>query len=539
MGGKTTKFWLGAPFGRIGAALGFRWIMPIGTIPLPFHPLLAWLLPFGIIALVLYGASAAVAGLSNGVSWWSLLVAAAALAVPLAIPIVQWLAMAFRVPLLQALLIGGAMILLGVDAATGAVPPWAGAIPAAWLGLFILQRIGGPIYLRRLQASNAAFGRIDPGKRLVIVEGDYTGASYGSHLAFEYAVARVASEPDRSRRSNALKPQTIHRLSDEDWPAVAARTEQVQPRGWVVSGNRIKVPGIADPGSEPPLRVRMRRHRAPFWLIGGRREMLEIRDGARVHRLVGGSAELTGGWPLFTFFYYLNIFTGSGRAEGRLVAGFVPNRTIELGTTRFWDMIPRAFSPLAEAAAPPYADPAPLHAELDRLEASSREEDAALLERLLRLEQPLPPVWHRMLGRPELFAGRGAELCDCLAAAKEAKNETAVRLCAQLIAALPPAEFVALRERLLALLNSKALAFRLLDEGADLHAPEREKRKHVIGGFRLLRTVPQLYERLGELGEPARRLIMLLGELSRWQPPITAALETLDRLSRDARRPDN
>ncbi len=532
MSGKTGRAWPPAPFGRIGAALGFRWIMPIGTIPLPFHPWLARLLPLGILALVAWRLISFSVGEDGGVGWRTLLVAAGLVAVPLAIPIVQWLAMAFRVPLLQALLIAGAMVLLGFDAATGGAPPWTGAIPVAWLGLFLAQRLGGPIYLRRLQTSNAAFGRIDPGNRLVIVEGDYTGASYGSHLAFEYALARIASEPDRSRRSNSLKPQTIHRLSDEDWPAVAARIEQVKPRGWVVSGNRITVPGIADPGSEPPLRVRLRRHRAPFRLIGGRREMLEIRDGAHVYRLVGGKAELTGPWPLFTCFYYLNIFNGSGRAEGRLVAGFVPNRAVKLGTTRFWDMIPRAFSPLTEVATPPYADPAPLHAELDRLEATSRAEDAALLERLLRLEQPLPPVWHRMLDRTELFAGRGAELCDCLAAAKEAKNDTAVRLSAQLIAALPPAEFVALRERLLVLLNSKALAFRLLSDEADLNAPEREKRKHVIGGFQLLRTVPRLYERLGELGEPARQLVTKLGELSRWQAPLVRAREQLDAARR-------
>ena len=49
------------------------------------------------------------------------------------------------------------MVLLAVDAATGAVPGWAGAIPAAWLGLFLAQRFVGPVYLRRLQAAQRGF----------------------------------------------------------------------------------------------------------------------------------------------------------------------------------------------------------------------------------------------------------------------------------------------------------------------------------------------------------------------------------------------
>jgi hypothetical protein len=110
-----------------------------------------------------------------------------------------------------------------------------------------------------------------------------------------------------------------------------------------------------------------------------------------------------------------------------------------------------------------------------------------------------------------------------------------VRMAAQLIAALPQDEFLALADRLLVLLNSKALAFRLLGDEADLNAPESEKRKHVIGGFRLMRTVPRLYERLGELGEPARGLIMGLGELGRWPAPLVKARELLDA----ARSPDS
>ena len=101
---------------------------------------------------------------------------------------------------------------------------------------------------------------------------------------------------------------------------------------------------------------------------------------------------------------------------------------------------------------------------------------------------------------------------------------------AQLIAALPADEYRALADRLLVLLNSKELAFRLLgsDDPDIMEAPESERRKHVVGGFRLLRSVPRLYERLGELGEAARPLVMALGETGRWPAPLVEARRLLD-----------
>ena len=514
-----------APFGRIGAALGFRWIMPIGTIPLPFHPWLARLLPWGILALVAYRLVSSALGDDGGVGWRTLLVAAGLLAIPMAIPIVSWLAMAFRAPLLQSVLIGGAMALLAADAATGAMPAWTGAVPAAWIGLFLAQRFVGPIYLRRLQAANAAFQRIYPGKRLLIVQRDTVATDYANRLSFEYALARVAADPGGGR-SNKLAERTYHRMSPEDWPSVSERIKRLQPRGWVVIGERVAAPGIADPGGQPPIRIRMRRHRAPLWLIGGRREALEIKDGRSVRRLVGGEASLTGRWPLFTCFYWLSIFGG----RSQWFVGFAREKPVDLGTTRFWDLAPRVFEPLAEGRPPPYADAAPLLAALETLAAEAREEADELLVKLLRLDPDLPVVWPMHVQQGELASGHGPELCDCLAAAKAAKYEQAARMSAQLIAALPAHEYRALADRLLILLDSKELAFRLLgsDDPDIMEAPESERRKHVVGGFRLLRSVPRLYERLGELGEAARPLVMALGETGRWPAPLVEARRLLD-----------
>jgi hypothetical protein len=515
-----------APFGRIGAALGFRWIMPIGTIPLPFHPWLARLLPFFIVGLIAHRLVLVAAGDGGGVTWRALLIAAGLLAIPMTIPVISWLAMAFRAPLLQSVLIGGAMALLAADAAAGAMPAWTGAVPAAWIGLFLAQRFVGPIYLRRLQAANAAFQRIHPGKRLLIVERDRVATDYANRLSFEYALARVAAEPDLRGRSKKLAERTFHRMSPEDWPPVSQRIKRLQPKGWVVIGERVATPGIADPGDQPPIRIRMRRHRAPLWLIGGRREALEIDDGRSVRRLVGGEASLTGRWPLFTCFYWLSIFGG----RSQWFVGFAREKPVDLGTKRFWDLAPRVFEPLAEAQPPPYADAAPLLAALETLAVEAREEADELLVKLLRLDPDLPPVWPMHVRESELASGHGPQLCDCLAAAKAAKYEQAARMSAQLIAALPADEYRALADRLLVLLDSKELAFRLLgsDDPDIMEAPESERRKHVVGGFRLLCSVPQLYQRLGELGEAARPLVMALGETGRWPAPLVEARRLLD-----------
>lgn len=533
MGSKRGDFWLGAPFGRLGKALGFRWIMPIGTIPLPFHPWFARLLPWSILALVAWRLISISSGDDGAVGWRTLLIAATLLAIPLAIPIVQWLAMAFRFPLLQALLIGGAMVLLAADAAAGLVPSWAGAIPAAWLLLFAAQWLGGPAYLRWLRRRNAAFEAIEPGDRLVIVERDDI-SRHADQLYRDYGLARAAVGSVLPGRSNGVKLETYHRISPQDRPGIVERVERLLPSGWQVKDDRIVTPGVDAPGSVPPIRIRLRRHRAPLWLVGGRRVMLEVDDGARVHRLVGGKAALTGRWPLFTCFCYVNIFNGAGRVEGKWVAGFARTREEDVGTTRFAEMIACAFRKPSEDGELSYADAAPLHDALDKHEAATQAKAEAMLEQLLRLDAKLPYFWPSGADQQALATGHGPALCDCLAAAKAEKNEQAVRLAAQLIAALPAEEYRALSERLLAMLNSKELGFRILKDGVKPNTANAMLSRNIAGGYSLIRNVPRLYERLGELGEPARRLIMGLGKLGGWPEPLIRAREMLDGRQADS-----
>lgn len=512
-----------APFGRTGKALGFRWIMPFGTIPLPFHPWLALLLPFLIPAFILYRIAATAAGEGGGATWLWLLILAGVLAVPMVIPIVSWLALAFRVPLLQGLLIAGAMVLIVTDVAAGVASPWLVVIPAVWTALYAVQRIGGPIYLRRLQAANAAFAPIGLGERTILVERDRVASNYADWLMRHHDLPRVACDPDPGGRTS-LSAKTYLRLTPADHGAMAERVKRLKPKDWQVGDSWVAVPGLRDLGPQP-LRLRSGPHRAPLWLVAGHRTKLEIADGNTVHRLVGGEAAIVGAVPLFTCFYWLSIFGG----RSQWVAGFARDKAVHLGTSRVYDMFAAAFAPLGEA---PIAtvDATALIAELDAMDDEQRAAATAVLDQLLDpaadpLEHPAP-LWQR----PDVAFGRGEVLCARLAQARDGNDQQTVELLATLIAALPDTEYRALGETLLGLLNSKRLAFRLIG-GIDpsvLDLPESERDKHVIGGFSLVRNVPRLYERLSELGEPARALIMSMGELGRWPPALINARDRLD-----------
>lgn len=508
-----------APFGRIGARLGFVWIMPIGTLPLPFHPWFARILPWLITALIAHAMVSHLTGSGEGVRWQALLVTALMLGLVMSIPILNWLAMAFRVPLLQGLAIGGAMVLIAVDVWTGAAPAGMAAVPVLFVALFGVQSIGGPLLVAKMQAGNAAFAAIEPGTRRVMIDDDRVSTNYGSWLIENCDVACVSAW-HRTGRNRERKAQTYYRLLPADLAVVRSRVERIRPSGWWVGPNRVLVPEPPVADAEPPIKVKLRPHTTPLWIVTGKRTLMDIDDGTSVRRMISGNAERVGPLPLFTVFYWAAIFGGTSR----WVAGFARRKPVMLGTASGYTMLAQAFPKLGERSYH-YADAAPLIAQLDALDADQRAPAQALLDCLLSGNRDIPTNCAPLLRRSDIAFGQGEALCARLAAAKSATQDDAVRLSAQLIAMLPPEEFAALSGTLLVLLNSRELAFRLLGGNSPevLALPEEERRKHVIGGFSLVRRVPQLYERLGELGQPALPLITGLGELGRWPAPLRAA----------------
>ncbi|HEY0324910.1 MAG TPA: hypothetical protein VGC46_02895, partial [Allosphingosinicella sp.] len=110
--------WAVAPFGRIGHRLGWRWIF-FFTFPIPFHPWLYRAIPLGALAWVIW---LAVGG--GEVDWYSPLILAAILAIPLSVPFLQWILFAFRIHLIQALMLPAALLLLAVAIGRGEEPLW-------------------------------------------------------------------------------------------------------------------------------------------------------------------------------------------------------------------------------------------------------------------------------------------------------------------------------------------------------------------------------------------------------------------------------
>jgi hypothetical protein len=519
-----------APFGRIGRMLGFRWVF-FWTMPIPFHPLLLWALLLAPPALIAHRAYEIASGKSGGVTAFGLLLAAGLIAIPMSIPVISWFGLAFRLPLVQALLTAGAMVLIAFEVAAGHSPMWHGVLPAGFALLFLVQRFGGPIYLRRLETENAAFAPIERGQRQVAFEGDTVAGGYGRWLFDHCDVAKAAAIGGGGR--SPAKDRRFYRLSPSDFDRIKNLVGTAPPADWTISSDPDKPVAVAPgPLLEPDaIRVRTAPHRAPLWLIDGRRTTLEVDYDGKARRLVGGEAALVGNWPLFVAFYATSI---THPHLSRWVIGFARRKPVQLGTTRIYDLIARAFPPRPESGGAVVADASALIHELENAIGEARRDALDALELLIGSigkDDREHVRAHTLLANPHYAFGQGRRLIDAIRKAAPTDDKQAVRVLAQLLSALPDEEWQELSSEIIDLLNSKRLAFRLLggDDPSLINAPESVKREHVVMSYELMTYAPRLYERLGELGEPARRLIMGLGELGRWPVPLAKARDQLDR----------
>jgi hypothetical protein len=173
---------------------------------------------------------------------------------------------------------------------------------------------------------------------------------------------------------------------------------------------------------------------------------------------------------------------------------------------------------------PPFADPDALRSRVQALLDRRLEPELSALDRLTAS----PATWMErrldtLIRLPELYAARAGVLVEAFRAARDAHHRPATILLAKLIAALPDDAFRQVAEPLLVILNSKLLAGRLsFDAAAD--GPGQSP---PFDGFRLLVHVPELYVRLGDLGEQARPLIEGLLKLL---PRIEALQQALAKL---------
>ena len=500
-----------APFGRIGHALGFRWVFYF-TFPIPFHPLLFHALPLALGTWLLWRAFG-----PGATQWTAPLWMALILAVPLSVPFLQWILFAFRIHLIQALMLPSALFLLGVAAVRGEEPAWALAIPVAFLALHTAAAIASRRNLRAWEADNRAIegmardsGPLPP----LLVRG-----SHGRDAAVQMLNSLWLPATHGEDNSDSW---LVQRTDD---PELIAWLEEVrdmrlnifqlqnhgQHRTVLLPGERPSNPLVLEPVPAPSSRFR-RGHVAGVRVV--------LRDGSPLTDRYGRPAPLS--WiPGFHFFIALQL---GGNAGFVPQYGFLPAPVRTLGK-RFDAqgacLVLASALRLDEPSPPPFADPAELRRHVAERLDRRLDPELSALDRLIAS----PSTWmdrklDTLLRLPRLYAPRAEELVEALRVGRDARHRSSVTLLAKLIAALPEADFQRVGGPLLAVVNSKQLAGRIvLDEPEPGQPP--------FDGFRLLIHVPKLYERLGELGERARPTV---GALLKLLPHIEALQKAMAKI---------
>jgi hypothetical protein len=449
----------------------------------------------------------------------------------MSIPIISWFGLVMLFPLLQPLLILSAVALATIDVLSGRGSSWLVIIPIGYVGLFVTQWGGGRYYLNWLQRRNRAFVAVAIDDRMVLCEENDASSHFGTQLFQNGDVGVVQTRP-LGRQKRFSKATDMYRLRETAIAETRLLIEKLGSSHFYSEADRLIAEEPLLTGKEKPITVRLVKHRAPLWFVTGYRKMLEIDDGVRRQRFVGGSAAVIGHIPIFTMFHWTAIFGG----RSQWVAGFYRHKPVEIGPTDFAGLIQMAF-PLRTAGRESFADgekivealQSRISARLDK-EASERLEAGELLDRLLSYvsaEKEESLSWQLLQRNSDLADGHGEALCARMAQAKADGDEDIIYTCAVLIADLAQEEFCGLSKSLLSLLDSKELAFRLVDGDPKAMTPE-QLRSAVRRGYSLVRYVPMLYTRLGEFGEDARKLIDGLGNLGNWPEPLRIAKEGLN-----------
>lgn len=510
--------------GGVLRKLGFRWIFPIGTMPIPYHPLIGIAFSLGPILWVAWLALSAAIAPGSGLAWWHPLLAALLLGIPMSIPIIAWGMMAFRAPLAQGVLIAGSMLLLAIDFAMGRVAPWWAALPAGFVLLYAVQRIGGKRKLVELQAAAESWSPVDPGDATVIVTGEVHTASKARTLIDSADIARVLSLPGPPLRGQrAAQRVMLHRLSAEGIARLRAACEDISPAGWHLPREDAK-PVLQRPVEGEPtegLTATIARYRS--LLVGGYLHRLSLADGAGERAVVWGQAHIVAPWPIFTVFHWTAIF--GGKSEWYI--GFAPDKTVRLGPewSNDYRTLPKLFTARAEDGGRDDdamlfgvdAEGGLLAASLAAAAADERDRIAAFWRSVA--EAPLEPndgnIFQRMCDTPRLFRpGDGQRLVAWLKAARAGEKYYRVRDAAMMLAALPDDEFAATGRALFDIVNSRILAGEWR-AGPDLDRKSLPKGCPSFGrfaGYGLALHHPRLYKRFAALGPEEAALVKALAD---------------------------
>lgn len=552
-------FWL-APFGRIGRALGFRWIFPIGTMPFPYHRLFP-VVVLGFPAVWLATTIAdRVTGDAGGRQWPWMLLAGALLGIPLSIPIVSWGFRAFGGMLAQALLFLAGMIALVIDVAAGREAPAWGLLPAAYIATFAVQRVGGLWRMRSYHRLLAEFEPIAAGDRLPVFPANKPFEALGAIRQGLTSRAYVAAR-------EVGTGQIVERIDADEAAALKELGKQGLPRGWRLEsageGHALMRPHPMPPG--PTLAIEMTR-------IGrrvgnGPGVMLwRIDDGSVVHETVSGVARIVGALPLAVLFYAISL---TGRSEW--FVGFVPRDT-RLTTKELEDpahvlapqgecaprtdaqradLLTEAFAAFGEDRAAERARAVERHNRIRRMEAEGKPTRVVyrgreIPSRIGRAD--IPQFWREVAADPARWkAHRESYLVlaaqapdsdrevlrrtlDWLEAAIKVRARDAIEAAAALLGAMPAPLLASDLARLETMFNSRVLGmvWKLTPDFDKSPLPPKVPVAGDEAGYGLIRSAPELYLKLAQLGPAMAELVgSLVAEAMRYGVPMPPALSAM------------
>jgi hypothetical protein len=494
-----------APFGRVGRRLGFRWIFPVGTMAVPFHPAL---MPLAVATLVVWTVSRTddiASGASTGAGWsvLGLVVGFVVVGLLLSVPVLGWALVALGGRLVQALIALAVVVLLAVSAASGRDHPAVALVPVGFVALWLVQAVGGRLSFARASAAARRFRPVDVRGRAVVVPTDVDAATVPSLLGDCGASSvrhRTPTDGDGGRAHVRLTTEQADDLRAAARGALPGDATIEDSEGHAVLRCAAPIPAEV-------VEVDVRRTRDPWGLLGPPMWRVAV-DG---RSLVTGRAALVLPVPLLSCVYWVSLTSrsewvvGFGRGRGRLVGPgqralhelFAPGDPIEpercSDVTATLALLGRQIEDRSSA--------------LDRLRAAA-------------LAGPVDLTAHRRT-LDELRRGGalllGPDAADVLATwlerARDGRQPQEPIVVARVIDTLPDDEIVRHGRRLYDALNSRKLALRwdLVPELDVTPLPRDLYRFGSRAGFGLALDLPGLYVRLGDLVPPFRALVRELG----------------------------
>ena len=505
-------WWALVLLGRLGHALGFRWIF-WWTLPIPYHPLVPILLLLTPAAVVVWTVQRLFEGAPAPVSWSTFLITGLALTVPLSFPIFNMIFFALRVQLAQGACFLAAMVLLAAEVIIGRTASPLAILPILYFGAHTWQFVQSRRLTAEIGQQTKAYRPVALGGRAVELQGEQLWSEATGLL--KSGVTNIVCCNDSERTGSvSLAGNSAVLISAEDGRKFQEMMpKRMRPEGWnMVSGTVIQTPGHE---TEPAVKIAWKSLPVSQRKPTGKR--VTICDGDDCQEVISAEYSTVMPVPLFMLFYML-AWSGNGRSFW--ICGFWRGRTQPIGLprpSRYSSVTPNLFAP--ETPVQP-VNAGPLFERLEAAQKSMLKEALTQLVDYLAGQIRYPVQVHRLVARPHTLAGLGANLCDLVIRAKDGRDEAGARLGAELLAVIHPEEFRSLRERLIPILGSRILALRWeitpdLDRAPlPIDCPRFGK----YGGYGLMEKVPQLWERLGELGTPGAKItaafIQEVGELA-------------------------